>query len=101
MTFPKNEKKKLWQTNCGNAIAEIGGKNCVKLIVAMTLPKYEKKIKINKKLWQTNCGNAIAEMGVKEKLWQTNCGNGIAKIGKKKLWQWHYRNRGEKKIVTN
>ena len=49
--------KNLWQTNCGNdiaekrkkkkicgnAIAEIGGKNCDKLIVAMALPKYGKK----------------------------------------------------------
>ena len=91
-------------------LPKYGEKNCDKLIVAMALPKYEKK----KNLWQTNCGNdiaekrkkkkncgnAIAEIGGK-KLWQTNCGNGIAKIGKKKLWQWHYRNRGEKKIVTN
>ena len=32
--------KKLWQTNCGNAIVEIWEKkNCDKLIVAMPLPK--------------------------------------------------------------
>ena len=30
-------KKKIWQTNCGNAIAEIGGK--IVTIVAMALPK--------------------------------------------------------------
>ena len=40
----KKRKKKLWQTNCGNAIAEIGEK---------------------KNLWQTNCGNGIAEIGKK------------------------------------
>ena len=38
-----SSKKNLWQTNCGNAIAEI-----------------ERKKKI---LWQPNCGNAIAEIG--------------------------------------
>ena len=42
---PKWKEKKNWQTNCGNAIAEIG----------------EKKI-----LWQTNCGNANAEIGRKK-----------------------------------
>ena len=35
-------KKKLWQTNCGNAIAEIGKKKFV-TIVAMTLPKMGEK----------------------------------------------------------
>ena len=53
-------KKNLWQTNCGNGIAEIG----------------------KEKLWQTDCDNAIAEIG-KKKLWQTDCGNGIVEIGKK------------------
>ena len=34
------EKKKIWQTNYGNAIAEIGKKKiCDNLIVAMPLPK--------------------------------------------------------------
>ena len=34
-------KKKLWQTNCGNGIAEIGRKKkiCDNLIMAMPLPK--------------------------------------------------------------
>ena len=55
-----SSKKNLWQTNCGNAIAEIGRKtNCDKQIVAMALPKLREK----KNLWQTNCGNAIAEIG--------------------------------------
>ena len=39
------KKKKIWQTNCGNAIAEIGKKNC------------------------NNCGNGIAENGEKKKEW--------------------------------
>ena len=34
----KRKKKKIWQTNCGNAIAEIGKKKIV-TIVAMALPK--------------------------------------------------------------
>ena len=38
----KRKKKKNWQTNCGNAIAEIGKKNFV-TIVAMALPKMGKK----------------------------------------------------------
>ena len=42
---PKVKRKKnLWQTNCGNAIAEIGKKNC------------------------NNCGNDIAENGGKKKV---------------------------------
>ena len=36
----------MWQTNCGNGIAEIGRK---------------------KKLWEPNCGNAIAEIGEQKK----------------------------------
>ena len=40
---PKWKEKKNWQTNCGNAIAEIGEKNC------------------------NNCGNGIAENGGKKK----------------------------------
>ena len=36
-------KKKIWQTNCGNVIAEIGKKNC------------------------NNCGNDIAKNGEKKK----------------------------------
>ena len=32
------------EINCGNAIAEIGEKNCDKLIVAMALPKQGKTI---------------------------------------------------------
>ena len=43
---PKVEKKKkikIWQTNCGNVIVEIGKKNC------------------------NNCGNGIAENGGKKK----------------------------------
>ena len=39
----KDKKKKIWQTNCGNAIVEIGEKNC------------------------NNCGNGIAENGGKKK----------------------------------
>ena len=38
----EKKKKKNWQTNCGNTIAEIGRK---------------------KNLWAPNCGNAIAEIG--------------------------------------
>ena len=37
------KKKKIWQTNCGNAIAKIGKKNC------------------------NNCGNDIAKNGEKKK----------------------------------
>ena len=67
----------MWQTDCGNGIAEIG----------------------KEKLWQTDCGNAIAKIGKKKivtnwlwqwhcrnrkkKLWQTDCGNDIIEIGKK------------------
>ena len=40
----QSEKKKLWQTNCGNAIAEIRKKKIV-TIVAMALPKMGKKKK--------------------------------------------------------
>ena len=39
---PKWKKKNLWQTNCGNAIVEIGKKKFV-TIVAMTLPKMGEK----------------------------------------------------------
>ena len=38
----EKKKKKIWQTNCGNTIAEIGGKNC------------------------NNCSNGIAENGGKK-----------------------------------
>ena len=36
----------MWQTNCGNGIAEIDRK---------------------KKLWEPNCGNAITEIGEQKK----------------------------------
>ena len=42
-------KKNLRQTNCGNGIAEIGKKNCDKLIVAMVLLK--KKKKFGSEIW--------------------------------------------------
>ena len=42
MECPKWKEKKNWQTNCGNAIAEIGKKNC------------------------KNCGNSIAKNGGKK-----------------------------------
>ena len=42
---PKWKEKKNWQTNCGNAIAEIG-----------------------KKKFCNNCGNGIAENGGKKKV---------------------------------
>ena len=42
-------KKKNWQTNCGNAIAEIGKKKIV-TIVAMALPK------MGGKMWFRNLG---------------------------------------------
>ena len=51
-------KKKNWQTNCGNAIAEIGGNF----------------------FFCNNCGNGIVENREKKKLWEPNCGNAIAKI---------------------
>ena len=62
MPLPKQGgKKKLWQSNCGNGIAEIGRKkNCENLIVAMPLPKQENKKKFS------NCGNGIAENGRKK-----------------------------------
>ena len=50
MVLQKQGKKKLWQTNCGNAIAEIGRK---KKIVAMALPKQGEK---------KNCENLIVAM---------------------------------------
>ena len=49
----------MWQTNCGNGIAEIGRK---------------KKF----------CGNGIAKIGRKKKLWEPNCGNAITEIGEQK-----------------
>ena len=47
MPLPKQGgKKNLWQSNCGNGIAEIGRKkNCENLIVAMPLPKQGNKKK--------------------------------------------------------
>ena len=42
MPLLKQGKKKLWQSNCGNAIAEIGKKNFVTIVV-MTLPKMGEK----------------------------------------------------------
>ena len=54
--------KNLWQTNCGNGIAEIG----------------------RKKKFVLNCGNAIAEIGRKKKICFGNCGNSIAENEKKK-----------------
>ena len=39
---PEVKRKKIWQTNCGNAIAEIKKKKIV-TIVAMPLPKMEGK----------------------------------------------------------
>ena len=78
MALLKQEKKFLLQTNCGNGIAEIGKKNCDKLIVAMPLPKQGGK---------KNCDKLIVAMA-------------LPKQGKKKLWQCHCRNREKKKIVT-
>ena len=46
---PKWKKKNLWQTNCGNAIVEIGKKKFV-TIVAMTLPKMGEK-KSGSEIW--------------------------------------------------
>ena len=40
--WSKWKEKKNWQTNCGNAIAEIGKKNFVTIVV-MALPKMEEK----------------------------------------------------------
>ena len=55
---PKVKRKKKWQTNCGNTIAEIGEKkNC------------------------NNCGNGIAENGEKKK-WFRNLG----RVKKKKYY---------------
>ena len=40
MALPKlGEKKKLWEPNCGNAIAEIGEQKKNLAIVVMILPK--------------------------------------------------------------
>ena len=74
-------KKKNWQTNCGNAIAEIGGNfffcnNCGNGIVE----NREKK-----KLWEPNCGNAIAKIRESIFFFYSNCDNGIAKNGRKKI----------------
>ena len=48
MPYPKQgEKKYLWQSNCGNGIAEIERKkNCENLIVAMPMLKQGNKKKI-------------------------------------------------------
>ena len=46
----KGKKKKNWQTNCGNAIAEIGKKKIV-TIVTMALPKMGKK-KCGFEIWR-------------------------------------------------
>ena len=46
----KRKKKKIWQTNCGNAIAEIGKKKIV-TIVAMALPKMGEK-KCGSEIWE-------------------------------------------------
>ena len=47
------EKKILWDPNCGNAIAEIGRKKKIVLaIVAIVLPKMEKK-KMLRNLWKS------------------------------------------------
>ena len=42
--LPKMLSVQLKKSNCGNAIAEIGKKKIVLAIVAMPLPKMEKKI---------------------------------------------------------
>ena len=47
---PKWKEKKNWQTNWGNAIAEIGKKKFV-TIVAMTLPKMGEKKKGGSEIW--------------------------------------------------
>ena len=47
---PKWKKKNLWQTNCGNAIAEIRKKKIV-TIVAMALPKMGEKKKSGSEIW--------------------------------------------------
>ena len=48
---PKWKEKKNWQTNCGNAIAEIG-KIFFVTIVAMALPK------MGEKMWFRNLGRS-------------------------------------------
>ena len=51
MPLPKlGEKKNLWASNCGNAIAEIGKKNFV-TIVAMALPKMGGGKKCDSEIW--------------------------------------------------
>ena len=47
----EKKKKNLWQTNCGNAIVEIGKKKFV-TIVAMALPK------MGEKMWFRNLGRS-------------------------------------------
>ena len=59
----------MWQTNCGNGIAEIGRK---------------------KKLWEPNCGNAIAEIGEQKKNLAI-VAMALPKMGRKKSYEIYER----------
>ena len=62
MALPKLGEKKNCFGNCGNAIAENEKKKFVLSIVAMALPKMEKK------KFEWNYGNVIAENWRKKKI---------------------------------
>ena len=55
----------MWQTNCGNGIAEIG----------------------RKKKFVLNCGNAIAEIGRKKNFVLAIVAMTLSKMGKKKCYE--------------
>ena len=68
--------------NCGNDIAEIGGKKIYfSWFLAIPLPKLrEKKKLVGMNLWQWHYRNRMKE---KKILLQLICGNGIAEIGER------------------
>ena len=68
-------KKVEW--NCGNDIAEIGGKKFYfSWFLAIPLPKLREKKLVGMNLWQWHYRNRMK----KKKLLQLVCGNGIAEI---------------------
>ena len=111
----KKKKKKDWQTNFGNAIAEIQPKvwerrrkrwrekilNFYNVDTEIPLPNsaagcercaWSAQSEKKKKNWQTNCGNAIDEIGNKKIV--TIVAMTLPKMGGKKKW---FRNLGRVK----
>ena len=86
----EKKKKKNWQTNCGNAIAEIQPKGWER-----RRKRWREKIlnfdnvdtEIPLSNFAAGCERCAwsAQSEKKKKIWQTNCSNAIAEIGNKKI----------------